>query len=85
MGTADNMQVFEAPANGTALDRWSARWVSRLYNDAWPAALHSGVFRGPLGGKRFKGLAGTSDFNGINYYTRFYIQVFLDSSSPLIN
>ena len=74
VGTADNMQVFEAPADGTALDRWWARWVDRLYNDAWPAALHSGVFRGPVGGRRIKGLAGTSDFNGINYYTRFYVR-----------
>jgi beta-glucosidase len=74
VGTADNMQVFAAPPDGTALDRWWARQISRLYNDAWPAALHSGVFRGPVGGKRFKHLAGTSDFNGINYYTRFYVR-----------
>ncbi len=74
VSTSDNMQVFAAPADGTALDRWWARQVSRLYNDAWPAALHSGVFRGPLGGKRFKYLAGTSDFSGINYYTRFYMR-----------
>ena len=57
VGTADNMQVFAAPPDGTALDRWWARQISRLYNDAWPAALHSGVFRGPVGGKRFKHLA----------------------------
>lgn len=76
VSTADNMQVFEAPPDGTALDRWWARQVSRLYNDAWPAALHGGVFRGPLGlgGKRIKGLAGTADFSGINYYTRFYVR-----------
>jgi len=74
VSTADNMQVFEAPADGTALDRWWARRVARLYNDAWPAALHSGVWHGLVGRKRIKHLAGTADFSGINYYTRFYVR-----------
>lgn len=74
VSTADNMQIFEARPGGGRLDRWWARRVSRLYNDAWPDALHSGVFRGPFGRKRIKHLAGTHDFIGINYYTRFYVR-----------
>lgn len=74
VGTANNMQVFEARPGGNALDRWWAGQVSRLYNDSWQDALHTGRYRGLLGSKRFKGLAGTYDFVGINYYTRFYLR-----------
>jgi len=73
VSTADNMQVFEAPPGGNALDRWWAGRVSAFYNDAWPSALHTGVFRSLFGRHRIKGLAGTADFSGINYYTRFYV------------
>jgi beta-glucosidase len=74
VGTANNMQIFEAPPDGKMLDRWWAGKVSRLYNDAWPDALHTGRFRGLLGSKRIKDLAGTFDFTGVNYYTRFYVR-----------
>ena len=74
VSTADNMQVFEAVPDGNVLDRWWAKRVNWLYNDAWPAALHSGVFRSPFGRHKVKGLAGTADFSGINYYTRFYVK-----------
>jgi beta-glucosidase len=96
VGTANNMQVFEArprrlpsPDDGqrqsaiggrrategsSPIDRWWARVVSRLYNDSWQDALHTGRYRGLMGGKRFRDLAGTYDFVGINYYTRFYLR-----------
>jgi beta-glucosidase len=117
VGTANNMQVFEAKPRGGAgdagagresgsrgdvdgtevfqtaesrqqsaiggpssgvgsspLDRWWAGVVSRLYNDSWQDALHTGRYRGLFGSRRFKDLAGTYDFVGINYYTRFYLR-----------
>jgi beta-glucosidase len=74
VSTANNVQIFDAPPEGNLLDRWWAGQVSRLYNDAWPDALHTGRFRGLLGSKRIKNLAGTSDFTGVNYYTRFYVR-----------
>lgn len=74
VGTADNLQIFEARPDGTALDRWWAGRVSRFYNDAWPDALHTGRFHGLAGSRRMKDIAGTFDFNGINYYTRFYVR-----------
>lgn len=74
VGTANNMQVFAPRPGGNALDRWWAGVVSRLYNDSWQDALHTGRYRGLLGSKRFDHLAGTYDFVGINYYTRFYLR-----------
>jgi beta-glucosidase len=104
VGTANNMQVFEArprrgageqgsrgkiavsgdlsaadsgrsSGNGSSpIDRWWARVVSRLYNDSWQDALHTGQYRSILGRRRFKHLAGTYDFVGVNYYTRYYLR-----------
>lgn len=74
VGTANNMQVFEARPGGNAIDRWWARQIDSLYNDSWQDALHTGRFRGIVGRKRFKNLAGTYDFVGVNYYTRFYLR-----------
>lgn len=74
VSTANNMQIFEARPNGNRLDRWWAGRVSRFYNDAWPDALQTGRFQGIIGTKRIKHLAGTFDFTGLNYYTRFYLR-----------
>jgi beta-glucosidase len=74
VGTANNMQVFAARPGGNRLDGWWARKVSRLYNDSFQDALQTGRMRGIVGGKKIKGLVGTYDFVGINYYTRFYLR-----------
>lgn len=74
VGTANNMQIFEARPDGNVIDRWWAGQIRGLYNDSWQDALHTGRYRGIVGGKRFKDLAGTYDFVGINYYTRFYLR-----------
>lgn len=74
VGTANNMQIFEARPGGNRIDRWWAGRVSRFYNDAWPDALQTGRFKDIIGSKRIKHLAGTFDFVGINYYTRFYLR-----------
>lgn len=74
VGTANNMQIFEARPGGNVIDHWWAGQVRDLYNDSWQDALHTGRYRGIVGGKRFPNLAGTYDFVGINYYTRFYLR-----------
>jgi beta-glucosidase len=74
VGTANNMQIFEARPGGNAIDRWWAGQIRGLYNDSWQDALHTGRYRGFIGSKRFKNLAGTYDFVGLNYYTRFYLR-----------
>lgn len=74
VGTANNMQVFEARPSSNALDRWWAGQVRRLYNDSWQDALQSGRYGGIVGSRRIDHLAGTYDFVGINYYTRFYLR-----------
>lgn len=74
VGTANNMQIFEARPGGNAIDRWWVGQIRGLYNDSWQDALHTGRYRGFVGSKRFKNLAGTYDFVGLNYYTRFYLR-----------
>lgn len=73
IGTANNIQVFEPRPGGGFIDRRWAKTVDRIYNFSWPDALETGRYRGFTGRKFFKGLAGTHDFIGINYYTRFYL------------
>ncbi len=74
VGTANNMQVFKPRAGGNAIDRFWVNRIDRLYNDSWQDALHTGRYHGIIGSKRIKHLAGTYDFVGINYYTRFYLR-----------
>lgn len=74
IGTANNIQIFEPRPGGNIIDRWWANLVRRIYNDSWQDALHTGRYRGLVGSKFFEGLAGTYDFVGVNYYTRFYVR-----------
>lgn len=72
VGVAKNMIVFDPRPGGNALDRWWAGQISWLYNDWWMEAMRDGRLRWPLGRGRIAGLAGSFDFTGVNYYTRFY-------------
>jgi beta-glucosidase len=72
VGVAKNLIVFDPRPGGNQLDRWWAGQISWLYNDWWMQAMSDGRLRWPLGRGRVKGLAGTFDFTGIDYYTRFY-------------
>lgn len=76
IGVAKNMAIFSAPAGGHAGDRWWAGRLSALYNDLWLAAMDDGRLRFPLGRGRIKGLAGSFDFIGLNYYGRYYTPFF---------
>lgn len=72
VGVAKNMIVFDPRPGGNLLDRWWASQISWLYNDWWMQAMHDGRLRWPFGRGRIDGLSGSSDFTGVNYYTRFY-------------
>ncbi|MDX1662702.1 MAG: family 1 glycosylhydrolase [Candidatus Promineifilaceae bacterium] len=72
VGVAKNMIPFDPVPVGTILDRWWAGRVSWIYNDWWMEAMQDGRLRLPFGRGEIDGLAGSFDFVGVNYYTRFY-------------
>lgn len=73
VGVAKNTAVLE-PAPGGLLNNWWAKKASWVYNLAWWDMLVDGRFRWPFGRGTVEGLAGSFDFIGINYYTRFYLK-----------
>ena len=56
--------------DGSKLDRWWADRLTSIFNHAWLKAMATGRLQQPFGRGTIKGLAGTFDFIGINYYTR---------------
>ncbi len=74
VGVAKNIPIIEGGPIGNRLDRWWARRISRMFNDSWLDAVHDGRVRFPFGRGKIKNLAGSYDFVGINYYTRFYVK-----------
>lgn len=74
VGAASNMAIFEPRPDSNVVERLWARQVSRLYNDAWLDATRSGIWRSPIGRKRIANLAGTFDFVGLNYFTRYLLR-----------
>lgn len=73
VGVAKNMAVFEAPPTGNRVDAWWARRIARIYNEMWMQSMVDGRIRWPLGRGMIRGLRGSFDFVGINYYTRFHV------------
>ncbi len=60
-----------APASSwSPLDRFAAGLMQDIFNDAFPRALSTGIFRTMLGRQRIPLAKATQDFIGINYYTR---------------
>ena len=74
VGVAKQYRPIEAWPPGNSLDRWWARRVSHFFNDQWLESIMSGRLRWPLGRGLVKGLAGTLDFVGINYYSRSLVR-----------
>ncbi|MCA9969172.1 MAG: family 1 glycosylhydrolase [Anaerolineales bacterium] len=74
VGVAKNMAVLQAWPGASAAARGWARRVSWLYNDMWLESVMNGRLRFPAGRGSIPHLAGTLDFLGINYYTRFYVK-----------
>ena len=68
VGCAINYRGFK-PAGWFPADRWVANAYSRLFNDTFPRALHSGLFDSIFKKHTIPGAAGTLDFLGLNYFT----------------
>ncbi len=84
IGIAKNTPVLQPRPDGNFIDKMWAKRLSKIFNDAWMNSLVDGRIRSPLGRGTIKNLAGSFDFVGINYYTRFYVKFpprnsFLDS------
>ena len=66
------------------LDRMMVGFTSRLYNDFFPEAAHSGKLKFPFRSLSIPGGKGTQDFLGINYYTQERVAFALhDTDQPL--
>ncbi len=70
VGMAINYRGFLPARPASRLDRWVASVLSRLFNDFFPVAAHTGVLLFPWGRRTEPALRGTQDFIGVNYYTQ---------------
>lgn len=81
VGVAQNMRVFDPARPDNALDRFCAFNRDRLFNYTLLNALLTGRYDRPFGVPQWiRGLKGTLDFIGLNYYTRELVK--FDRSQP---
>jgi beta-glucosidase len=73
VGIAKHTAVFQAKPDSHKLAHWWAKRIGWLFNEMWLATMQDGRLRWPVGRGRIKGLAGSFDFVGLNYYTRHYV------------
>lgn len=73
VGVAKNMAVLQARPGSSPLSRWWAGRANWLFNNMWLDALQNGRLYFPVGRSTIPNLAGSFDFIGLNYYTRFYV------------
>ena len=74
VGVAKHTAVFQARPDSSKIAHWWAERISWLFNEMWLASMQDGRLRWPVGRGRVKGLAGSFDFVGLNYYTRHYVK-----------
>jgi beta-glucosidase len=74
VGVAKNVPIFQPKPGSSVVSKLWTRQIDRLFNRMWLDAMANGRMRSPLGSSKIKGLAGTFDFLGINYYTRLYLR-----------
>ena len=72
VGFAKNYLLIEPRSGRGLLNRWWSGRVHRLLNDNWMESMVSGRLQRPFGRNQIEGLAGSFDFIGINYYSRFH-------------
>ena len=71
VGVAHQLRVFDPHRPGLPLDRWLAALGTYLFNRSLLLTLIDGKLRFPFGrGQLLPELVGSSDFFGLNYYTR---------------
>lgn len=74
VGMAKNMPVLQPAPASHAPTKWWAKGVDWLFNESWLQSMETGKVKRPFGRGRIKNLAGSYDFVGLNYYTRFYVK-----------
>jgi beta-glucosidase len=70
VSVAKQLRIFEARPDGNKLDNWWAKRLTNIFNHAWLKSMATGHLQQPFGRGIIKGLTGSFDFIGINYYTR---------------
>jgi beta-glucosidase len=75
VGFAHHLRIFDPVEGGGPLDRWLARVVEEAWNWALATAPETGHFKLWLPflisiDEEIRGLRGTQDFFGVNYYSR---------------
>jgi beta-glucosidase len=79
VGVANNVMLLE-PRSRLMLSDWlAASYADQLWNWSFPDAVRDGRARLSIPGasldERIEGLVGSTDFFGINYYFRYYVQL----------
>jgi beta-glucosidase len=74
VGVAKQLRIFEARPDGNRLDNWWAGKLTSIFNHAWLRAMATGRLQQPFGRGAIKGLAGSFDYIGINYFTRNHVR-----------
>lgn len=74
VGYAKNIPILEAKPGSSFVSKWWTKRIDGLFNGMWLDAVADGRMRTFLGSTKIKGLAGSYDFIGVNYYTRFYLR-----------
>jgi beta-glucosidase len=72
VGIAKNLTVLQPYHPRNPLARWWNRQADFWFNEAWLRFMQTGQVRWPVGRGTVKGLAGSFDFIGVNYYSRYY-------------
>ena len=86
VGVAKQMAVFQPRNPRNLLDRWWSGRIRHFFNEVWMESMENGRFSHPLGRGKVDGLAGSFDFIGLNYDTRFYVrfQAVIPPRRPLL-
>ncbi|MCP5094696.1 MAG: family 1 glycosylhydrolase [Chloroflexi bacterium] len=72
VGFAKNMALLQPKRDGHFFDtRWT-NYLSWVFNEMWLQSVANGRSYFPAGRGKIDHLAGTFDFIGVNYYTRFF-------------
>ena len=83
VGIAQHTRAFEPWRNWNPLDRFAAAQIDQVFIWDFLDALETGELKMSGSGfsEKIKGLAGTQDYVGLNYYGRFYVEI--DLGRPL--
>ncbi len=83
VGAAINVRGFKPSNPRSPLDKLVAGQLSKIFNDFFPHAFHTGVLRYPTRSRQLSALKGTQDFLGINYYTQDLVAFDLTHAAEL--